>query len=140
MPFSELFTAIESGVVNAQENPLATIISSKIYEVQKYALLTRHIFAHDIISMNNNFWNSLSAEQQAIVQEAVDAALENVWALLMENEQKNTQYLKEQGLDVSEPSRELSADLLKSVQPVYEWFYVQNDWAKELVEKINAAK
>lgn len=140
LPFSELFTAIESGVITAQENPLATIIAGKIYEVQDYALLTRHILAHDILCMNNEFWNSLSAEEQAVVQEAVDASLENIWGLLMEAEQKNVRFLQEQGLEVSEPSEALRAELLASVQPVYDWFYAQNAWAKELVDKINAAK
>ncbi|MGI6686336.1 MAG: TRAP transporter substrate-binding protein [Bacillota bacterium] len=140
LPLTEVFTALESGVIDAQENPSATIISSKLHEVQDYVVLTNHIFSHDIIYINDNFWNSLTDEQKAIIEEAIDATEENCWKIVMENEQKDIDFFKEHGLTVIEPDEEYKNDLKAAVQPVYDWYYEKNAWAKELVDKIDAAK
>lgn len=140
LPFNELFTSIEQGVIDAQENPLATIISGKIYEVQDYVLITRHILANDIITINNEFWESLTDKEQEVIEEAVNATVENIWALLKENEVKDIEYLKEKGLKVSEVNTEFKTDLRNAVESVYDWYFNKNPWAQELVEKIEAAK
>lgn len=72
--FNELYTALDQGVVDGQENPLNTIDSMKFYEVQPYLALTGHTYSPAITVMSQNAWNQLSVEQQAIIEEAFEEA------------------------------------------------------------------
>ena len=69
IPFSELYTALQQKVIDAEENPWATIYSKQFYEVQKYAVQTNHIFTCVIMLMSPDFWNSLTPEDQQIFNE-----------------------------------------------------------------------
>lgn len=73
MNFSELYIALEQGVVDGQENPLMNIYSSKLYEVQDYISLTGHKYESTPLLMSKIVWDSLSSEQQEVIQ---DAAIE----------------------------------------------------------------
>jgi tripartite ATP-independent transporter DctP family solute receptor len=71
--FAELYTALQQGTVDAQENPLELFISQRFYEVQKYVTLTHHIFTTGILAANPAWFNGLSPELQQVVR---DAAME----------------------------------------------------------------
>ncbi|MBA4265324.1 MAG: ABC transporter substrate-binding protein, partial [Comamonadaceae bacterium] len=62
MPFTELYTAMEQGAVDGQENPPATILASKFYEVQKHLVLSRHMYSAWVLLMSKKTWDGLSAE------------------------------------------------------------------------------
>ncbi len=70
LPFSELFTALETRTVDGQENPYNTILSSKFYEVQKYLTVTNHVYSPWIVLASKKWWDTLSKEEQAILLEA----------------------------------------------------------------------
>lgn len=70
MNFSELYIALEQGVVDGQENPLMNIHSSKLYEVQDYISLTGHKYESTPLLMSKVVWDTLTAEQQKVIQEA----------------------------------------------------------------------
>ncbi|MEA3251410.1 MAG: TRAP transporter substrate-binding protein [Pseudomonadota bacterium] len=70
MNFSELYIALEQGVVDGQENPLMNIYSSKLYEVQDYISLTGHKYESTPLLMSKAVWATLTAEQQKAIQEA----------------------------------------------------------------------
>ncbi len=75
MPFGEVFNALESGAVDGNENPPTLMLSSKMYEVQKYLSLTRHAYTPLIVFMNKRKFEQLShAHQQIIMEEAVKTA------------------------------------------------------------------
>jgi tripartite ATP-independent transporter DctP family solute receptor len=74
MPFSELFTALETGAVDGQENPFGTILSSKFYEVQKYLTITNHVYSPWIVLVSKSWWDSLSADEQKILMDAAIAS------------------------------------------------------------------
>lgn len=76
MAFTELFTALQQNTVDGQENPLGLIESNKFYEVQKYISLTQHVYTPYCVLMNMNKWNSLTPEQQDIVERAMKEATE----------------------------------------------------------------
>ncbi|HEY9573377.1 MAG TPA: DctP family TRAP transporter solute-binding subunit, partial [Pusillimonas sp.] len=59
LPFSELFTALETKTVDGQENPFNTILSSKFYEVQKYLSVTNHVYSQWIVTASKKWWDSL---------------------------------------------------------------------------------
>ena len=66
--FTELYSALQQGVVDGQENPIPTIRSMNYFEVQKYLSLTFHTYTPGAIMINPKLWNSLTAEQKAILQ------------------------------------------------------------------------
>lgn len=68
--WAEVYTSLQTGVVDGQHNPLGQIIQNKIYEVQKYLSLTNHIFSTHWFLINEDFFRSLSGEQQKIVTDA----------------------------------------------------------------------
>lgn len=95
LDFGELYTALQTGVVDAQENPLDTIQRMKFYEVQDYLVLSGHGAMEDVVLFNPAFWASLPEEYQDIITDAfnevipdliehkaaaVDAALEEIRA------------------------------------------------------------
>ncbi len=87
MAFSEVFTALQQGTVDGQENPYGIIVGNKFEEVEKFAVETRHSFTPYYVVMNLDRWNSLSAEQQDAITRAMAEA---------------TQYEKEQSAKYEE--------------------------------------
>jgi TRAP-type transport system periplasmic protein len=74
LPFSELFSALETKAVDGQENPFNTILSSKFYEVQKYLTVTNHVYSPWIVLVSKKWWDGLSKDEQKIL---MDAALKS---------------------------------------------------------------
>ncbi|MFC2280255.1 MAG: TRAP transporter substrate-binding protein DctP [Treponema socranskii subsp. buccale] len=68
--FSELYSALQQGTVDGQENPYATIFDARIYEVNKYVIETGHVYTPAAFMISQNTWNKFSPEQQNIVKEA----------------------------------------------------------------------
>ncbi len=74
MGFAELYTALQQGTADAQENPVDTILASSLYEVQDYLMLTEHAYNSGYVVINDTFWNSLTAEDQELIMECVKEA------------------------------------------------------------------
>lgn len=70
LPFSELFTALETKTVDGQENPYNTILSSKFYEVQKYLTVTNHVYSPWIVTVSKKYWDQLSKDEQKVLMDA----------------------------------------------------------------------
>ncbi len=70
LPFSELFTALETKAVDGQENPFNTILSSKFYEVQKYLTVTNHVYSPWIVLVSKKFWDTLSPAEHKVLMDA----------------------------------------------------------------------
>jgi tripartite ATP-independent transporter DctP family solute receptor len=70
IPFSELYTALQQKTVDAQENPMENIVTARLYEVQKYVVLTNHVFTSGMTLVNPEFYNSLPPELQKVLREA----------------------------------------------------------------------
>ncbi len=76
MPFSELFSALETKTVDGQENPYNTILSSKFYEVQKYVSATNHVYSPWIVMASKKWWDGLSKDEQKVLMDAAVASRE----------------------------------------------------------------
>lgn len=74
LPFSELFSALETKTVDGQENPFNTILSSKFFEVQKYLSVTNHVYSPWIVTVSKKWWDGLSKDEQKILQDAANAS------------------------------------------------------------------
>lgn len=122
LPFSELFTAMETGAVDGQENPYTTILSSKFYEVQKYLTVSNHVYSPWIVLVSKKWWDGLSQDEQKILAEAAIASRDFERKDTREQSQKALEELKAKGMGVSElpegeiaKLREIAAPATKSV-------------------------
>jgi tripartite ATP-independent transporter DctP family solute receptor len=107
LSFSELPTGLATGVVDGQENPLRTIYAGKFYQTQKYLMLTDHIIAMAVLSINENKWKSLSKKQQSIFMEAAKEAKEEVLKEALAEEADLVEKLKKEGMIVIGPKEGL---------------------------------
>lgn len=94
MDFPQVYLALKTGTIDCEENPLPTILSGKLYEVQKYVMITRHIQQSQIVTMNLAFWNRLSPDQQKAVQEAADQAADLAADLGLKAEQADLEKMQ----------------------------------------------
>jgi len=131
--FTELYTALQQGTVDAQENPISLIYTSKFYEVQKYCSLTGHFYTPGILLINKMFFESLDPDLQSIIRQAAKLYTEKQREI---NRQQDAEYLvklKEYGMMVNEiEDKERFAE---TVKPVYEKF--APSFGDEIVEEVN---
>lgn len=137
MPFAELFTSLETGTVDGQENPVTLIRSANLNAVQKHLSLTAHAYTAAPLIMNKAKFDSLPAEyQQVVEEEALEAAR---YQRQLNNDRMSTDlaYLKEQGMQVVEdPDRESMRAIVE--EPVRAGFVEKH--GTELLEAIEQAK
>lgn len=118
MPFTELYSAMESAAVDGQENPPATILASKFYEVQKHLVLSRHMYSAWVLLMSKKTWDGLSAQEQKIVQDAArEATLYERKAIRAFSETALAD-LKKAGMQITELPAAEQAKMRSKLQPV----------------------
>ncbi len=140
LAFSEVFTAIEQKVVDGQENPAATIRSSRFYEVQKYILDSKHMFSPRLLIINDKLFQSMSPEDQKILLDSVREAAEYQWQISIEAERKDMEFMSVNGVKIIVPDGTYKAKLRDSQKGMYEWFFATYPDAKPYFDKIGAAK
>jgi len=136
MGLGEVFTALEQGVVDGQDNPLSTFVQQGFYSVNKNVYETNHMISSLELVANKNFWDGLSEEDKAIFAEASKALSDKSWDLYQESLVQDKQLLKEKGVMITEPSEADKQALIEKMQPLYDELYKKYDWAKALVEKV----
>ncbi|MGW6297637.1 TRAP transporter substrate-binding protein [Peribacillus butanolivorans] len=134
MAFSEVFTALETGTVDGQENPLATIQTQKYNEVQNYLSLTKHVYTPFVFLVSKKFWDDLSDEEQKIMSEAAQEAGEYQRALNRKENEKALKYLEEEGMKINEVTPEEMAKMKEVIQPVTDEF--AQKFGPDLVEEM----
>jgi TRAP-type C4-dicarboxylate transport system substrate-binding protein len=135
MAFAEVYTALSTGAVDGQDNPLPTVVDAKFYEVTNQIVLTSHLVDLNYIAIGKGVWDSLTAEQQEAVQAAADAAAESGRAKQLEKEASLVSFLQEQGMEVYEPD---TAAFRNQVQSMYLESEYAKAWPAGLLDKINA--
>ncbi|MCE8025463.1 TRAP transporter substrate-binding protein [Billgrantia aerodenitrificans] len=117
MAWTEVYTALQQGVMDSQENPLPTIYDVNFYEVQDYLNMTQHVYSPAPLMMGLDLFNSFSEEDQAIILEAAQLALPVQREASQELEQRYLVQLAELGMTVTEPELD---PFREAVQPVIE--------------------
>lgn len=135
MSFSEVYTALSTGAVDGQDNPLPTVVDAKFYEVTKQIVLTSHLVDLNYIAIGKAVWDNMTEDQQAKVQAAADAAAEAGRKSQLQKEEDLVVFLKEQGLDIYEPDL---AAFRNQVQSMYLESEFAESWPEGVLEKINA--
>ncbi|UOQ45066.1 TRAP transporter substrate-binding protein [Halobacillus salinarum] len=137
MAFTELFTAMQQGTVDGQENPYATIYLQKFYEVQKYVSNTHHIYSPFVFLMSKSFYDGLTDEQQKIVKDAAVEAGKYERKLNREANEKYLKKLQDEGMKYTEITPEAREEMKKAVQPVIDKY--KSEIGEETVEKVYKA-
>ena len=104
LPFSELFSALETKAVDGQENPFNTILSSKFNEVQKYLTVTNHVYSPWIVTVSKKWWDGLSPAEQKILTDAARASRDFERKDTREEAVRALAELKAKGMQVNELS------------------------------------
>ena len=136
MSFGELYTALEQGTVDGQENPLALIHSSKLYEVQEYVSLTGHIYSPMVLAISEKTYQDLGEELQKLVQEAADEAKEYERTVSEEQESELISALEAEGVKISEPDKTPIIEATKDVHLEFDAEYGA-DFYERLIEATN---
>jgi tripartite ATP-independent transporter DctP family solute receptor len=104
LPFSELFSALETKTVDGQENPYNTILSSKFFEVQKYLSVTNHVYSPWIVLVSKKWWDTLSKDEQKVLMDAARASREFERKDTREEAGRALAELKAKGMQINELS------------------------------------
>jgi len=145
MPFPEVYTALETGTVDGQENPLATLIASKFYEVQKHTVISNHIYSVWAFLISKKFWDKLSPDEQKILTEAANEATAFERKTIRAFDATALEEIKAKGVQVTTLSDEETAKLRELTKPVSVKYTQEfgEAGAKEMMaelEKIRAGK
>jgi len=127
MAFGELFTALESRTVDAQENPYSIILGNKFNEVQKYLSITRHSYNAFIVLMSRQTWDKLSQAEKKIVQDAAIEARAYERQVARAAAGRDLETLKARGMQVNEVAPPEIARMRDMLKPVSEKFAASYD-------------
>ncbi|WP_417768921.1 TRAP transporter substrate-binding protein [Stappia sp.] len=125
LPFGELYTSLQTGVVDAQENPLDTIRAMKFYEVQKHLVVSNHGAMEDVILFNPTFWSSLPEEHRTVITEAFAEVIPDLIAHKKAAVAASLEEIKAAGVDVRELSAEEKVAFREAMYPPARDAYVQ---------------
>ncbi|WP_114390719.1 sialic acid TRAP transporter substrate-binding protein SiaP [Notoacmeibacter marinus] len=138
MAFNELYTAMEQGVVDGQENPLSNIYNAAFYEVNEHLALTGHLHLTHMVLYSADLWKELSDEHKEIVRQAVldSAAVQRT--KVAEDDANLLSELESRGMKVTRPDREA---LAAAVAPLRDDAVAEfGEPAQELLDMIDAAR
>jgi TRAP-type transport system periplasmic protein len=132
MAFSEVFTALQTGVIDGQENPFAQIWSAKFQEVQDYLSLTGHVYTPAYITAGKQKFESLPAEVQQVLEETAKETQDFVYETAAMLDEDLLAKLKEGGINVNEADKDA---FIAASQPIYDEFSSEVEIGKELIDK-----
>jgi tripartite ATP-independent transporter DctP family solute receptor len=140
IPLNELFNALQTGVVDGQDNGMVTVLSEHLNEVQKYLYETNHIVATMEIVMNAGVYDKLPAETQKIIKDAAKDAASWAWDTYIASVDTDRETIRNSGVTVTPVSPADQARIIEAIQPTLNKLYAENNWAKTLTDKVKAVQ
>ena len=134
IPYSEVYMACKTGVVDGQENPFVNIYSEKFYEVQKYITVVNYVCGQGPFFFGLKWFKSLPAEDQTILANAAKICTEYTNVLTIASNDKYLQLLKKEGMQVHTLTDEERAEFVKMVGPVYDYFIQKGITTKRMID------
>ncbi|MGR3496056.1 TRAP transporter substrate-binding protein DctP [Citreimonas sp.] len=135
LAYSEVYTALQTGAIDGQDNPLPNDYNMKFYEVTSQIVMTGHLVGFDVLAISAELWNGFTPEQQETLQAAVDAAIDTSTQRHLDREAELVQFFKDEGLRVYEPDREAFREYAQQK-------YLESDfaasWPEGMLDRINA--
>ncbi|GAB4368693.1 MAG: TRAP transporter substrate-binding protein [Kiloniellaceae bacterium] len=133
MAFSEVFTALQTGVIDGQENPYAQIYSAKFQEVQKYLSITGHVYTPAYALVSDKHYAALPADVQDALNKCAAETQDYVYQTAAELETDLLEKLKAGGIQVNEADKDA---FIAASQPVYTEFAGSIDGGQELIDTV----
>lgn len=132
MAFPEVFTALQQGTIDGQENPLGTIHGNSFQDVQKYLVLTSHVRGNGWMITSERFWRSLAEADRQLLEKAVDDAVAYADEQIANQERDLLKTLQDKGMTVIQPDVQAFASVvLKEVPPKF-----ADKWKPGLLDQI----
>jgi tripartite ATP-independent transporter DctP family solute receptor len=135
MAYAEVYTGLQTGAIDGQDNPLPNVQNMKFYEVMSQIVLTSHLVGFDLLTISADTWNKLSPEQQQKVQKAADDAIAWSTQQHLKQEEELVASFKEKGLEIYTPD-------IDAFRAYAQQKYLESDlaksWPEGLLDKINA--
>jgi tripartite ATP-independent transporter DctP family solute receptor len=132
MKFSEVFVALQTGVMDGQENPLTQIYSAKFQEVQKYLSLSGHVYTPSYVVASPKKFAKLPADVQKILEDTAKENQKFVYATAEQQDKELLDKIKASGIQVNEVDKDA---FIKASKPIYEEFGKEVKGADELIKK-----
>ena len=137
MAYAEVYTGLQTGVIDGQDNPLPNVQNMKFFEVMSQVVLTSHLVGYDLLAINLKTWNGMTPARQQAFQAAADKAIQWSAAEHLKREAELAEGFGKQGLDVYKP--DIDAFRVHA-QKVYMASDEAKSWPTGMLEKINALK
>ncbi len=135
MAYGEVYTGLQTGAIDGQDNPLPNVQNQKFYEVMSQIVLTSHLVGFDLLTVSLKVWSGMSADRQKKFQAAADKAINWSAAEHLKREAELVDFVKKEGLEVYTPD-------LKAFREHAQKMYLASDlaksWPKGMIERINA--
>ena len=135
MAYAEVYTGLQTGAIDGQDNPLPNVENMKFYEVMSQIVLTSHLVGYDLWTIAGSVWDKMTPEQQAKMQAAADKELDWSAKEHLAREDKLVQFFKDKGLKIYTPD---VAAFRAYAQDKYLKSDLAKDWPAGVVDKINA--
>ncbi|MFC4233946.1 sialic acid TRAP transporter substrate-binding protein SiaP [Thalassospira xianhensis] len=135
MAYAEVYTGLQTGAIDGQDNPLPNVQNMKFYEVMNQIAMTSHLVGYDLLVVSAKVWEGMSAEEQDAFQNAADEAINWSQEQHLKKEKELSDFLKEQGLEIYTPD----VDAFRAhAQKMYLESELSKDWPEGMLERINA--
>ena len=132
--FAEVYTALQTGTIDGQDNPLVASRLMKFHEVTSQFVLTGHVIAYDVMAISSKIWDAMTPARQAAFQAAAESAIDACTAKFNAQEKEVTDFFKAEGKKVYTP--DLNAFRTHAQKKYLDKY--GNDWPKGALERINA--
>ena len=132
MKFSEVFTALQTGVMDGQENPFSQIYSAKFHEVQKFLSLTGHVYTPAYVTAGSKKWASLPADVRKVLEETARETQAFVHEKAAKDDGELLEKIKAAGVQVNTPNKDA---FIAASKPVYEEFAKEVPGSKEVIDR-----
>jgi len=134
MAFTEIYTAIQTGVLDGAEQPMNVIRSGKFYEVAKYVSLTGHFYEIAMVYANKSFINGLPPDLRKVVMDAAQSMAKKERQIARANAKTAREFLAARGMVVNDVAPAELAKMRAAVRPVYDW--AKQQWGEALVTRV----
>ena len=135
MAYAEVYTGLQTGAIDGQDNPLPNVENMKFYEVMDQIVLTSHLVGYDLLVVSKSAWDQMTADQQAAFQAAATAAIDFSQQAHLTREEELLEQFRQAGLDIYEPD---VAAFRAHAQKMYLESDLAKDWPEGVVDRINA--
>jgi TRAP-type C4-dicarboxylate transport system substrate-binding protein len=135
MAYAEVYTGLQTGAIDGQDNPLPNVENMKFYEVMSQIVLTSHLVGYDLLVVSKTAWDAMTPEQQASFEAAATAAIDFSEQKHLARETELLKKFEDGGLKIYEPD---VAAFRKTVQDAYLASDLAKSWEAGIVDKINA--